>query len=362
MYRRTRAGFTLVELLVVIGIIGVLMGLLIPAVMWARERARRMQCENNVKQLGTATITYESTGRGFPGWQQVIARNAALPLEHPATLPGATTNKIASWQVVLFDYIDQRPLYDRWDDQTVPKMVLDPSTGLPAVNGALVHYIPLFNCASQPTSRTYGPFTAYVANRGYYPLASDPAPYNLAASKGPPTPGFDYWDVQDGDSGVFVDRVPIPMTSTGLTPHDPPTVPKVTSTDIGDGHSTTLLISENLVAGQWWQSGLETTFVWLYATEPACPPSAGKPAPTQVVTEEMRINGLRNSITNLTPRTARPSSRHSGGVNAVFADGHSAFIRDAVDYHVYQHLMTPNGSKSEIPCVNYVLKSGDFEY
>lgn len=362
MFHRARAGFTLVELLVVIAIIGILMSLALLALGPAHESSRRLQCMNNLRQLGTATITFNAAKGRFPGWQEVVARDASLPLEYPSTLPGATTNKIASWQVVLLDYLEQRPLYQRWDDSTVPKWVPDPTTGLPVLNGDLAHYIPVFNCASQPTGRTYGPFTAYVANRGYYPLATDPAPFNFASSKGPTTAGYDYWDAEAGDNGIFVDRVGIPTTAGSLTPHNPATLPKVTSTDVVDGASNTLLISENLVAGQWWQPGLETTFVWLYATEPACPVSAGKPAPTQAVVPEMRINGLRDSITALTPQTARPSSRHTGGVNAVFADGHTAFIRDGVDYHVYQHLMTPNGPKSQTPCGGYVLKTGDFEY
>ncbi|MCB9940007.1 MAG: DUF1559 domain-containing protein [Planctomycetaceae bacterium] len=362
MLRRIRAGFTLVELLVVIAIIGILMGLLLVAIGSARAKYLQVQCLNNIRQLGMAAIAFDTAKKRFPGSQEVIARDASLPLEYPATLPGATTNKIAPWQVLLLDYIEQRPLYDRWDDQTLPKWVPDPITGQPVLNGDLAHYVKNFNCPAQSSSRTYGPFTAFVANAGYYPLATDPAPYNMASSKGPTTAGYDYWDAQDGDNGMFVDRVPIPTTAGSLTPHNPATLPKVTMTSVGDGLSNTLLVSENLVAGQWWQSGLETSFVWLYATEPACPPSGGKPAPTQQVTPAMRINGLRNTVTNLSPQTARPSSRHTGGVNAVFADGHTAFLRDGVDYHVYQQLMTPNGAKSEMPCGGYVLKSGDFEY
>ncbi|ADB19378.1 protein of unknown function DUF1559 [Pirellula staleyi DSM 6068] len=108
-----KSGFTLVELLVVIAIIGVLVALLLPAVQAAREAARRAQCKNNLKQLGLATLNYESTFQCLP---------PSAIVDYSVT---STANN-TSWGVHgrLLPFIEQGSLQDKvnlnvgWDFQT----------------------------------------------------------------------------------------------------------------------------------------------------------------------------------------------------------------------------------------------------
>ena len=95
-----RFGFTLVELLVVIAIIGILVGLLLPAVQAAREAARRMSCQNNLKQMGLAMLNYESAYKKFP---------SALM----GARVGAPQDDGVSWAVALLPFIEQTPLYNQ---------------------------------------------------------------------------------------------------------------------------------------------------------------------------------------------------------------------------------------------------------
>lgn len=109
VFARPRPAFTLVELLVVIAIIGILVGLLLPAVQAAREAARRMQCSNNVKQLGLAFHNYHDTTRCFPINYAMRGKSG-----FPNTGPGIA-NSGRSWMQMILPYIEQTNLYQNID-------------------------------------------------------------------------------------------------------------------------------------------------------------------------------------------------------------------------------------------------------
>ncbi|MDX1929734.1 MAG: DUF1559 domain-containing protein [Pirellulaceae bacterium] len=104
-----RNAFTLVELLVVIAIIGILVGLLLPAVQAAREAARRIQCTNNVRQLGLATHNYESAYKRLPsGWVSNGVSGEPGWGWSAALLPFMEGNNLANridWRIVIEDAV-----------------------------------------------------------------------------------------------------------------------------------------------------------------------------------------------------------------------------------------------------------------
>lgn len=102
MIKVPRPAFTLVELLVVIAIIGILAGLLLPAIQAARETARRMQCSNNLKQLSLALQTYEYSYKFFPP-------GGVTPGPCCATPSGG------NWALAILPFIEQANLYNRYD-------------------------------------------------------------------------------------------------------------------------------------------------------------------------------------------------------------------------------------------------------
>ena len=125
--KRTRqSAFTLVELLVVIAIIGILVGLLLPAVQAAREAARRMQCTNNLKQLGLSAHNFESAMRKFPpgfvGTYPVVSA------------PDYANNTYVGHLVFLFPYMEATAVYDLWTNKRVLSATAKGGPSIPAAD------------------------------------------------------------------------------------------------------------------------------------------------------------------------------------------------------------------------------------
>ena len=192
--KHRRGGFTLVELLVVVGAIAVLIALLLPAVQQAREAARRSQCKNNLKQLGLAVHNYHDTHRCFP--PEMISPPA------PASM-----NFSWGWGAIILPYVEQPGLYGQLRPGHGP--LPNATTTYPGGDALLQQPLAVMICPSDTGAATNPYYSAPSgANNGYakanYVCNQQVMPYPRSSSTFSYPPGLNFAHVTDGTTNTFL--------------------------------------------------------------------------------------------------------------------------------------------------------------
>jgi prepilin-type N-terminal cleavage/methylation domain-containing protein len=328
-------GVSLIETLVVIAIIGMMMAMLFPALQGAREATRRMQCVDNLYQLANATHSYYAAKRCLPGFINSV---------------GGTANRLASWPIVLFPYMEENNLWSIWNDPAG-------SSG----NANAFAPVSILVCPNDGVEDPAAANLSYVANCGIAMLSP----------RGPMPGGGGQ---RTGDGVFFIRYEPKSRWRSPLVEWD------VRWSHIRDGLNQTLMFTENIQAGEYSSAAyfsppsaasevgrlvsdaqLLTGFVWDW--DPAIA--------TSPPTDERRINGKKD-FGPRAPTTSyyysRPSSFHPGGVNAAMCSGAVIWLRDDIEYRVYEQLMTSDGVHSNMQGpktdpnapINYELQQQDY--
>ncbi len=287
-----KKGFTVVELMVVIGIIGMLMGLLLPAVQSAREAGRRNACGNNIRQIGLAVVDYGMKKSRLPGW-----RNA-----HPNN--GFPANSV-TWAIPILPQLERNDIYETY------------RTGLGAPQ-----QISLFLCPSKGSRDAGDTVIDYGANAGSTMVTVFPG------------------GTQFNGDGVFYDTlgdvVNAPANYTKLTK-------SLDTISEKDGTTTTLLFAESPIGRDYRgvpsrAGGFEI---------PQIPNPSGLPSgpggSTDVPIFGVLITGIPDRPINpalAAIKNERPGSLHPGGAMVAFCDGHTKFVGNELANHVFIQLMT----------------------
>ena len=341
--KRIKSGFTLVELLVVIAIIGILIGMLLPAVQQVRAAARRIQCANNMRQLGIAIHNYESAHGEFPVSQVGPGKSDGM---------GGYESGYYSWLVPLLPFIEQDNLHSQFDlsinngDGNDFEMS-DTHPNAAAVSTSVPSFLCPSDFPSDDNTSVLGSAnpaaSSYAGNIGWPASATGFAGERAARRYSGMIPlekptGSSQWHgssfgfeavldgtsntamiserlIQTGNSRAEVTANFSRIGSRHVTPRSDEPLSRIV---LRMETTTDLHVRESAFVGRSWSSGYPLT------------------APTYVhVTVPNTIIGHFSDSQDEGDFLVTPSSQHTGGVNLVRADSSVSFVGDDVAQEVW---------------------------
>jgi prepilin-type N-terminal cleavage/methylation domain-containing protein/prepilin-type processing-associated H-X9-DG protein len=317
MERRT--GFTLVELLVVVAIIGVLIGLTLPAVQSVRESARRSECSNNLKQIGLAAQQYHATHGKLPPGNS--ARTAGVCPGRQ--VPGVDTpsEDRANWAILLLPYLGQEVLYRSYNHN-------EPNEA-PVNKEVRETRVPTYVCPSDRdtnvlTVPAFGPAASWAMNVAYMPGS-----YRAVSGK---SDGQRFLDAPMDADGYPADwRGPMHLVGVyGFVPES--------FKAIRDGLSNTLMVGESVT-----KTNPEMRTLWAY--------SFGHYSLSAVTPQSRVLSGdyaacrAAGGPGAVSPCRRLWGSFHPAGINFLLCDGSVRCYSPEIDVDLLAALATIEGEE-----------------
>ncbi len=366
---RRQRGFTLVELLVVIAIIGILVGLLLPAVQSAREAARRMQCSNNLKQIGLATLNYESAHKKFPPGRMepdyiVGGVVQASYTTYPTTLPAGAWTGFRSVHTFILPFMEQNNIYNMIDFSRPTSVRMTTGGGATPVNAnyqAYANAAAIFICPSCPNtgviitennyrynfggSTPFGGALGTTANNNTG--ATSPAGFSArgngaftigqALRTGSFTDGLSntvfFSERTKGSGRDLSGTLPGPADVTNMLSRPSNLVDADVMFNACQAQAPSLNGGFNFNSMGRWLPGSDFSNGWPFAFYSATMYNHVAPPNWRAID-----CGTRSAIADAPGEHAIISARshHTGGVNASMGDGSVRFVTDSIDLQIWR--------------------------